>query len=321
MCRGLPSDPEGCTDACSITGGGIGFLGACVDAGDMARGAWRTGLRLGASLGANPFAFGVIGSTDTHQALAGGTDEATFSGHLGDSDDDAAEQLFASATVLIRGLTASPGGLAVVYAESNDRESLFAALRRRETYATSGTRILVRTFAGPDVPDDLCAAPDFVASGDASGVPMGGEVHGASAMRFAAMASADPMGAPLEAIELVKLWVDAAGETHESVTEIARATESGPVDPLTCAPAAGGSDTLCAVYSDPDFDPAEHAIYYARVREVQTCRWSGWVCRELSVDCDAIEPTDPRITCCNEPSRHTLHERAWTSPVFYLPTP
>jgi hypothetical protein len=321
VCRGLPSDPEGCTDACTVTGGGIGFLGACVDAGDMARGAWRTGLRLGASLGANPFAFGVIGSTDTHQALAGGTDEATWPGHLGDSDDDAAEQLFASATVLIRGLTASPGGLAVVYAESNDRESLFAALRRRETYATSGTRILVRTFAGPDVADDLCSASDFVDAGDASGVPMGGEIHGASAMRLAVSASADPMGAPLEAIEIVKLWVDAAGATHESVTEIARSTESGPVDPLTCTPAPGGSDTLCAVFTDPDFDSSEHALYYARIREVQTCRWSGFVCRELAVDCASIEAADPRATCCTEPSRHVIAERAWTSPVFYLPAP
>lgn len=318
VCRGEASDPVGCTNACSITGGGVGFLGQCVDAGDQARGAWRTGLGLEASIGVNPFAFGVIGSTDTHQALAGGTDERSWDGHLGVSDDEPAEALYANAMVLIRGLTASPGGLAVVYAEANDRESIFAALRRRETYATSGTRILVRTFGGPDVPMDLCSAPSFVAGGDASGVPMGGEVHGASGMRLAISASADPEGAPLASLEVIKLWVDASGASHEAVVVIAEAP-GGPVDPATCDPAAGGARSLCAVWSDPDFDPAEPALYYARVREVETCRWSGWLCRDLAVDCATVAPTDPTAICCTEPARHVISERAWTSPVFYVP--
>lgn len=318
VCRGLPSDPEGCTDACSRTGGGIGFLGACVDAGDMARGAWRTGLRLDVELGVNPFAFGVIGSTDSHQALAGGTDERAFDGHLGDSDDTPEEALFANATVLIRGLTASPGGLAVVWAEANERESVFLALRRRETYATSGTRILVRTFAGSEVPEDLCEGADFVARGDDAGVPMGGSIAGGTAMRFAVSAEQDPMAAPLEAIELVKLWVDAAGQTHEAVVTVASASVSGPVDRATCEPAPGGASSLCAVWTDPDFDPSEHAVYYARVREVETCRWSGWVCRELDVDCASIAAEDPLASCCDV-ERHAIRERAWTSPVFYSP--
>jgi hypothetical protein len=320
VCRGLPSDPSGCTDACSRTGGGIGFLGTCVDAGDQARGAWRTGLALEASLGVNPFQFGVIGSTDTHQALAGGTDERTWDGHLGVSDDEPAEALFANAMVLIRGLTASPGGLAVVWSEENDRDSIFAALRRRETYATSGTRILVRTFGGPEVPEDLCSAPSFVEGGDATGVPMGGEVHGAlGPMRLAVAASADPEGAPLAALEVIKLWVDAAGATHEQVFAVAGSPSPGAVDPLTCAPAPGGESSLCAVWTDPDFDPTEPALYYARVREVETCRWSGWVCRELAVDCATVSADDPRAVCCTDPDRHVIAERAWTSPVFYVP--
>lgn len=320
VCRGLPADPPGCAGDCD-EGGGFGFLGGCIEARDLARGVLRTGLSELVRTGANPFELGFIGSTDTHQSLAGGTEEGAFRGHLGNSDDEPSEALALNRSVLIRGRTVSPGGLAVVWAEENSRESIFEGLRRRETYATSGTRIVVRFFAGPDIPADACTRADLPAVGYAGGVPMGGEIPTADtrAPRFVVSAMRDPMGAPLERIQLVVGWAEADGTTREQVIDLAGTAVSDLPDATTCAPPAGGSDTLCAVYEDPGFARGRPAFYYARVLEVPTCRWTRYACNEAAVDCASIDASDPLAFCCGPAEAHIVRERAWTSPVFWVP--
>ncbi|WP_053235346.1 DUF3604 domain-containing protein [Sandaracinus amylolyticus] len=319
VCRGLPDDPEACVESCS-EGGGIGFLGGCVSGGDFARGALRTGLIERARVGANPFEVGFVGSTDTHQSLAGGVDESSFRGHLGDSEDEASEQLDVDPGVLIRGLTVSPGGLAVVWAEENSRDSIFAALRRRETYATSGTRIVVRAFAGAQIPDDACASAELARIGYERGVPMGGDVDtSAGTPRIVIAAQRDPMGAPLERIQLVIGTLEADGTTRERVIDVAGSEITEGPDATTCAPPAGGSDQLCAVHTLSELDASRPAFVYARVLEVPTCRWSHYVCAESGVDCATIDADDPRAVCCGDRARHVIRERAWTSPVWWTP--
>lgn len=309
--------PDGCADLCE--GSGIGFLGTCVDPRDFARGTLRQGIAELARTGANPFEVGFIGSTDTHNSAPGLVDERDWPGHLGGNEDEPTEQLGLPAGALTRGRTASPGGLAGVWAEENSREALFDALRRRETWATSGPRITVRFFGGP-LPAGLCGMVDPVAAADAAGVPMGGVLNDLSeAPVFLVSALRDAMGAPLERIQIVKGWVD--GETtREAVFDIAGPpTEPGTVDEQTCETAGSGFDTLCESWTDPDFDPAVPAFYYARVLENPTCRWSRWACLDEGVDCASVEPADPLFTCCDPAIEHTVQERAWTSPIFYRP--
>lgn len=320
VCRGLPGDPPDCTENC-IDGGGIGFLGGCVTGRDFLRGALRSGLAEHQRVGADPFQLGFVGGTDSHQSLAGGVEESTYRGHLGNSEDDPIEQLGPDPTILIRGPTASPGGLTVVWAEENSRPAIFAAMRRRETYATSGTRTVVRFFAGRDLPDDACTRPDLAEVGYAGGVPMGGEIApgGTAPLRFAVAAQRDPMGAPLERIQIVIGWVEPDGTTRERVVDVAGSEIAGEPDPTTCAPPPGGADRLCALWEDPDFDPARATFWYARVIEAPTCRWSHHVCAGAGVDCATIAPGDPLETCCATDGRHVIRERAWTSPVWSFP--
>ena len=320
LCTGAATDPEGCTPVCEPGGGGIGFLGGCVAPQDYLRGALRIGLLEHARLGANPFELGVIASTDTHAGAAGGTEEQTYAGHQGDSEDEPTEQLAVGERPLVRGFTASPGGLAVVWSEENSREALFDAMRRRETYATSGTRPIVRFFAGAAYPDTLCDASDLVAQAYAGGVPMGGTLPaGTAAPRFVVQAARDPMSAQLQRVQIVKGWLE-AGETHEQVFEVAGDPDNGAtVDTATCTPTGAGFDTLCAVWTDPTFDPEEAAFYYARVVENPSCRWSQYVCNDLAVDCTAIDATHPHWACCDPARARTVQERAWTSPIFYYP--
>lgn len=319
ICRGVPEDPPDCVSNCEESGG-IGFLGGCVSGGDFARGALRTGLAERARVGANPFEVGFLGSTDTHNSLAGGTEEPSFRGHLGTSEDEPSEQLSLDPTVLIRGFTVSPGGLAVVWAEENSRDSIFEALRRRETYATSGTRIVVRVFAGAEIPADACESTELARIGYERGVPMGGTLDpAAGAPRFVVAAQRDPMGAPLERIQLVVGTLEADGSTREQVIDIAGAEVAGEPDAATCAPPPGGVDQLCAVWDATMLDASRPAFVYARVLEVPTCRWSHYVCAESGVDCATVSDDDPRAVCCGDRARHVIRERAWTSPVWWTP--
>ncbi len=277
--------------------------------------------------GANPYRLGLIGATDTHLAAPGRVDEDQFSGH-------------AAGTVSARfGVPPfpdradfNPGGLGVLWAEENSRDALFEAMRRRETYGTSGPRITVRFFGGWDYPDDLCDRSDFAAAGYAGGVPMGGELppreaadDAARAPRFAVWALRDPGGAgapstALQRVQIVKGWVE-DGAARERVHEVAGDPENGAtVDLDTCAPRGPGFDSLCAVWSDPDFAPDAPAYYYARVVENPSCRWSRHVCNAHRVACDDPDAVPPALAaCCAADVPATIQERAWTSPIWYAP--
>jgi len=292
---------------------------------DFLRAALKSGLALEQSLGTNPFKYGFIGSSDTHLGTPGNVAESGYPGHGGAGGS--------SRTEVPAGLTDrienSPGGLAVLWAEENTRDSLFAAMRRREAYATSGTRPVVRFFGGAALPADLCGKPDFVAQGYAQGVPMGGDLAkpgSGTRPRFAVAALRDSGvgidGAnPLQRIQIVKGWVAADGSTQEKVYEVAGNADNGAgVDLSTCEPTGSGFANLCTVWEDPDFDATQPSFWYARVLENPSCRWATRQCLAAGVDCsnpDAVP--DEFADCCNADYPKTIQERAWTSPIWYRP--
>lgn len=287
------------------------------------RNALKEGLRIERTLGANPFAQGFIGSTDTHNGTPGGTLEDDFPGHTGETDATTAERVTDSR------IQTSPGGLMVLWAEENSRASLFEAIERRESYATSGTRPTLRFFGGFGLPAGLCGRPDLVAQGYASGVPMGGELAAsanASGPRFVVSALQDPgtpgfPGTPLAEIELIKGWVDAAGTPHEQVFTIAGGPPTaGALDVASCETDGSGAASLCGEWVDLDFDPAEHAFYYARLHESPTCRWSALQCRAAGVDCTTAPPAGFE-NCCNGSVPDAIQERATSSPIWVKPVP
>jgi hypothetical protein len=283
------------------------------------RNALRLGLVLQRQLGVNPFPLGFAGATDTHNGTPGATSERDFAGHVGNVDASPSNRLRGSL------LLDNPGGLTAVWAEENARDSIFEALRRRETYATSGTRPELRLFAGYGLAADLCGAPDFAARGYAGGVPMGGELIAAphASPRFAVWALQDPgspgaPGTPLQRIQIVKGWIE-DGVTHEEVHDVAGSADNGAsVDLATCAISGASSPSLCAVWQDPDFDPYRHAFYYARVLENPSCRWSTWLCNAAGVSCSAPPPAGFEA-CCDPAVARTIQERAYSSPIWIGP--
>lgn len=309
---------------CGVDGTGTGALigSGCTSWRDFVRGTLLTGMQQEGLVGVNPYKLGIIASTDTHNGTPGKVDETSFQGHLGMSDRSPADMLSGN-TMAVRPLLAGPGGVAGVWAEENSRDAIFDALRRRETFGTSGPRITVRLFAGWGYPDDLCSQPDMVSRGYQGGVPMGGDLParpaGAGAPKLVASAMRDPgtsevPGTPLQRLQIVKLWVTADGMAHEKVFDVAGNPQNGAtVDTATCQTQGTGADALCSVWSDPEFDPAARAAYYLRAVENPTCRWSTWVCNALpaaqqsALHCDALGV--PK----------TIQERAWSSPVWYSP--
>lgn len=339
----------------STRGVGMGKPVASKPEGSYVREAMRHGLELEAQGVTNPFTFGFIGSSDTHVA-ASQNDEANFSSKLGvlsaDGQSRGSVPMDFPESMLIgllpgQSVTEVDGesylgsqqtefgasGLAAVWAEENTRESIYAALRRKETFATSGPRMRLRFFAGYGLPDDLLEMTDGVAQAYAGGVTMGADLRpnligGESVVsqdsqpKFVIWAQADANSAPLQRLQIIKGWVDAAGETYEDVIDVACA-DGVPVNAATnrCPDngaavnlsncnysARTGSAELSAVWTDPDFEPSERAFYYARVLENPTCRWNTW---------DAIRAgTKPRSDLAA-----TLQERAWSSPIQYLPGP
>lgn len=299
---------------------------------NLVRETLKDGLGFEQTLGANPFRFGFIGSTDTHDGSPGNTEETTWEGGGGANDATPARKIAGARDN-------NPGGLAVVWAEENSRDAIFSALRRREVYATSGTRPIVRFFAG-DLSDVRCGSADFIARGYQSGTPMGGElgaVRGAASPRFAVLAAKDPgtaasPGTDLQRVQIIKGWLAADGQTHERVFDVAGDADNGAtVDPASCAPVGAGARELCTVWEDPDFDRSQRAFYYARVVENPICRWSTVVCQAAGVDpfspeCDAQAAAagEAFADCCLTQDDEAflspvVQERAWTSPVWYRP--
>ncbi len=299
---------------------------------NLVRNVLKDGLRFEETLGINPFRFGLIGSTDTHNANPGDVEDATWPGAQGNEDSSPGRQIG-------RNIRSNPGGLAVVWAEENARDAIFEGLRRRETYATSGTRPVVRFFAG-DLDGVVCGGSDFVEQAYATGVPMGGTLGtmcGANVPRFAVWAMKDAgtierPGTDLQRVQIVKGWLDADGVTHEQVFDVAGDAMNGAgVDPSTCAPTGAGAAELCSIWEDPTFVPSQRAFYYVRVLENPTCRWSTHVCLAAGVDpfapdcaAQAALAGPDFADCClgqdnDEFLSPVIQERAWTSPVWYQP--
>ena len=288
----------------------------------------KVGLELEQELGFNPLQSGFIAATDSHNANPGDAEEWDFPGAAGAITSSAYRRLretteTAAYKTLIKFNTS--GGLAAVWASENNREAIFDALARRETYATSGPRIAIRLYAGWDLGEELLDALNPIPSLMAGGVPMGGVLRPDASRNqspeFFVWATRDPLDAPLQRLQMVKGWIDEQGHTHEQVVDIAcsdglavnpatgRCPDNGAsVDLPTCRFSTNsGADELKTIWRDPDYHPEQNAFYYVRVLMNPTCRWSSY---------DAIrlgrEP-DPRVP-------PTIRERAWTSPVWLDPT-
>ena len=314
--------------------------------GSYVRQAYLRGLSIEEGGLKNPYRFGLIGSSDSHVA-AGSFKEENYWSKVGILDAEAAlrgsvpgggvnvstgdPSQFSDSDIRTQDgsgrtyrdtyyYTWGASGLAGVWAQENTREAIFDAMRRKETFATSGPRMRARFFAGPFQEADL-EESDFLTQAYAQGVPMGGQLSLASGATptFVAWAVRDALGAPLQRVQIVKGWIE-SGEAKEMVYDVA-CSDGGTTDPVThrcpdngaqvdlstCAISDDvGADELKTVWKDPDFDPSERAFYHVRVLENPTCRWSSW---------DALrEGVEPR-----KDISPTIQERAWTSPIFYSP--
>ncbi|HXV63914.1 MAG TPA: DUF3604 domain-containing protein [Vicinamibacteria bacterium] len=300
---------------------------------EYAREALKRGLDYEESLGANPFKFGMIGSTDTHTSLAT-TEENNFFGKATPAEPSADTARFdekitgyfqepGAPDVTIRHVQSLAAGLAGVWATANTREALFDAMERKEVYATTGTRILVRVFAGWDFEAEEVTRPDFAHAGYSRGVPMGGDLSDAppgAAPKLMIRALRDPDGANLDRIQVVKGWRDRAGALHERVFDVVVSDgRSIDADGRCRTPVGNTVDVGTATYTntvgdallmghweDPAFDPEERSFYYVRVLEIPTPRWTTYDARFFGV---ALPDGVPA----------THQERAYTSPIWYAP--
>ena len=293
-------------------------------AGEYAREALKRGLVLEQRLGTNPYKFGMIGSTDTHTSLATAEEDNFFGKHTGyePSPERMTHPFMKTDKGVLYSWQQSASGLAAVWAHENTRESIFDAMARKEVYATTGPRMSVRLFGGWKFTDADLSSRQLAFLGYEKGVPMGGDLRareGDSGPNFLVYALRDPIGANLDRVQIVKGWLDADGETHERVYDVAvsggRAIEDG-----RCATPVGntvdiehaswtntiGASELATVWADPDFDAAQSAFYYVRVLEIPTPRWVVYDAYRFGV---AIPDGATTI----------LQERAYSSPIWYTP--
>ena len=297
--------------------------------GSYVRNAYLNGMRMEEESGFNPYKFGVIAASDTHNA-AGSFEEDNYWSKTGLMDinpasrgsvplpnSDPDDPQYASGASSMWGAS----GLAGVWAESNTREALFDSMRSKETFATSGPHIRVRFFGGQGLSESLADAEDVIATAYENGVPMGGDINGGQqAPSFYLWASKDPDTEKLQRIQIIKGWIE-DGERKETVVDVA-CSDGGEVDPetnrcpdngarvdiATCATSSDkGANELSATWTDPNFDASQHAFYYARVLENPKCRWSTW---------DAIRAG----TAANPAMHATIQDRAWSSPIWYNPS-
>jgi len=295
---------------------------------EYARAGLKHGLALEQKLGVNPYKFGLIGSSDAHTGLAA-MEEENFFGKTAPqepSPERMTNTFFDNPQtgVKIMDWEVSASGYAAVWATSNTREALFDAMERRETYATTGTRMIVRFFGGWDFEPKDAGNRLPATVGYSKGVPMGGDLSNAPSGKsptFLVAALKDPFGANLDRIQIVKGWLDAKGELHEKVYDVAwgdadkrRPGKGGKLPPVgNTVDVANASWTntigdpeLITVWKDPSFDSKQRAVYYARVLEIPTPRWTAYDAKRYGV-----QPL-PGTTM-------TLQERAYTSPIWYTP--
>ena len=301
-------------------------------AGSTIRDAYGRGMVIEGRTGVNPYKVGVIGASDYHGALTEEGEDVVFgsksvNGFAGGVEVPEAhvESMFGMGEpdIPAGGTATGSGGLAGVWAESNTREAIYDALRRKETYATSGTRLRIRFFGGWEYADDLPDRSDWVQAAYAGGAPMGGDLPdrpaAGGAPRFVLQAVKDPDGANLDRAQIVKVWRDGDGY-QDQVYDVALA-DGRTVDPASGrAPAVGntvdpssatytnaiGATQLAAVWEDPAFDPAIPAVYYLRVIEIPTPRWSLFVSLRFGWPHPAEHPL-------------SIQERAWSSAIWYVP--
>lgn len=294
-------------------------------AGMYARSALKRGLEFDQKLGANPFKFGMIGSTDSHTSLATAGEDNFFGKHSGKEPTAYRwnHPIFDFNGVQVMGWQQAASGYAAVWAKENTREALFDAMKRKETYATTGSRMTVRFFGGWDFvsTDSMTRLPADV--GYRKGVPMGADLNSKpenGVPSFLVSALKDPTNGNLDRIQIVKGWLDDSGKSHEKVYEV---VWSGvrTLDEKGRLPAVGntvdeenatwtntiGSPELIGVWKDPDFDSEQKAFYYARVIEIPTPRWTAYDAKRFEIKMD---DEVPMIT----------QERAYTSPIWYTPS-
>jgi hypothetical protein len=293
---------------------------------EYARSALRTGLKLEQELGVNPYKFGMVGSTDAHTGLAA-VEEENFFGKTSSTEpspERGSNPFIKRGDAVIMDWEMTASGYAAVWATANTREALFDAMERRETYATTGPRMIVRFFGGWDFTPEDAHSRLPANAGYTKGVPMGGDLSNAPAGKaptFLVAALKDPIGANLDRIQIIKGWVDAAGETQEKVYDVVWGDpdKRQPGDDGKL-PAVGstvdvanavwtntiGAPELITVWQDPDFDPDQRAFYYARVIEIPTPRWTAYDAKRFGVQ---MPPETPMVT----------QERAYTSPIWYTP--
>ncbi len=284
---------------------------------EYVRSALKLGLGIEASVGANPYRFGLIGSTDAHTSLAT-ADEDDFWGKF--TNDEPSPKRWSQPLVpnselpwMVYEWQMAASGYAAVWATENTRAALFDAMRRRETYATTGPRMVVRLFGGWGFEEADAHTPDLARRGYAKGVPMGGVLparEGDAAPTFLVSALKDPEGANLARVQVVKGWRAADGSLHEKVHDVAVA--DGADDTTVDVADASytntiGSVQLTTVWRDPEFDPAQPAFYYLRVVEIPTPRWTSHDAKAFGIE---LPPEVPRTT----------RERAYTSPIWYSPS-
>ncbi len=289
-------------------------------AGDYARSALKRGLVVEDRIGANPYKFGMIGSTDSHTAMAS-AEEDNFHGKMAlDSTPDTKQDDILPGTP---GWDMGAAGLVAVYAEENTRESIFDAMQRKEVYATTGPRIKLRLFGGWDYTQADLSAPDMAAVGYGKGVPMGGEltaVPDGKAPTLMISALKDPLGANLDRIQIIKGWLDSKGNPQERVFDVAMSDErkfglGGKVKPVgnTVDLKTGnytndiGDSQLSVVWTDPDFNAGVRAFYYVRVLQIPTPRHTLFDAIALGID--------PKET--GNPA--TIQDRAYSTPIWYTP--
>lgn len=293
-------------------------------AGDYVREALKRGLEIEADTGVNPYQVGMIGSTDSHTALATADSDNFFGKHTNVEPRPGRatyEDPLAGKGLRI-GWQYLASGYAAIWARENTREALFDAMLRKEVYATTGPRITLRFFGGWDYDDGDVDAADFAANGYAKGVPMGADLPARddnAAPTFLLHALMDPDGARLDRIQIVKGWLAADGTTGERVYDVAwsgerSAGEDGKLTPVgSTVDLAGpgyqntiGAAELRTAWTDPDFDPQQSAFYYARVIEIPTPRWPAYDAVRYGADI----PPDAELT---------TQERAYSSPIWYAP--
>ena len=292
---------------------------------EYARSALRNGLKMETELGVNPYKFGLIGSTDAHTGLAA-VEEDNFWGKTSSSEpsaERATHPFIKTDKAVIMGWEQTSSGYAAVWASENTREALFDAMKRRETYATTGPRIIVRFFGGWDFEPNDANTRMPARVGYTKGVPMGGDLNDAPSGKsptFLVAALKDPIGANLDRIQVIKGWLGKDGKTQERIYDVAvsggRKIDSGgrcktDVGNTVDVPNATWTNTIGApelitVCKDPDFDPTLRAFYYARVIEIPTPRWTAYDAKYFGVK---MPPEVPMTTT----------ERAYTSPIWYAP--